>query len=79
MVNQALNLHLFTATRSLCGCMQSEFSRRLEKTEHESKWKLEQQLESLSDSSKSHLRQVSFFLPSLYLLIVKVTVGIVTC
>lgn len=57
--------------------MQSEFSRRLEKTEHESKWKLEQQLESLSDSSKLHLRQVSF--PVLFLNLLLVTATVVIC
>ena len=54
-------------SHQLCGGVQSEFSRRLEKAEHESKWKLEQQVESLSDSSKTHLRQVrllsGFLLP----------------
>ena len=50
----------------------------MEKTEHESKWKLEQQLESLSDSSKSHLRQVSFPFLFLHLSIVKVTVTVAT-
>lgn len=39
--------------------MQSEFARRLEKAEHESRWKLDQQVDSLSDASKTHLRQVS--------------------
>lgn len=39
--------------------MQSEFARRLEKAEQESKWKLDQKVEGLSDASKAHLRQVS--------------------
>ena len=41
-----------------CAPVQSEFSRRLEKAEHESRWKLDQQLASLSDANKAHLRQV---------------------
>ncbi|KAL3149782.1 hypothetical protein ABBQ38_013608 [Trebouxia sp. C0009 RCD-2024] len=38
--------------------LQSEFARRLEKAEHESRWKLDQQVDSLSDASKTHLRQL---------------------
>ena len=49
----------------VCGGMQSDFARRLEKAEHEWKWKLDQQLDSLSDASKTHLRQVSPHYPPL--------------
>ena len=46
--------------------MQSEFSRRLEKAEHESRWKLDQQLASLSDANKAQLRQVCHCLSGLF-------------
>ena len=40
-------------------CLQSEFARRMEKGEHDFKYKVDQVQETLSDAHKAHLRQVS--------------------
>ena len=67
MKGPALLHFLIAAERDACpevlACLQSEFARRMEKGEHDFKYKVDQVQESLADAHKAHLRQVCPSLP----------------